>query len=173
MGLVHVYCGDGKGKTTCSIGLCIRYIGSGGNVLFYQFMKNQNSSELEVLNNIDGVTVIEGYKMDKFSFQMTDLEKKEVCKIYAVEFEKIKNMAISGQYGLLVMDEIMSCISCGFLSESDVISFIKSRPKDLEIVMTGRNPSNNIIECADYVSEISKVKHPYDGGINARKGIEF
>lgn len=173
MGFVHIYCGDGKGKTTSSIGLCIRYIGAGGNVLLYQFMKNQKSSELEILRMLNNVTVMNGFEMTKFSFQLTDFERNQIRDIYANEFNRIRKEVYSGNFGMLIMDEIMSCISCGFLSEESVVDFIINRPTNIEIVMTGRDPSEKIIACADYVSEIKKIKHPYDKGISSRKGIEY
>lgn len=172
MGLVHIYCGDGKGKTTCSVGLAVRFASTGQKVLFYQFMKNQKSGERSVLETIPEIEVCRGYEMPKFSFAMNEEEKKEAKSVYESEFEKIKKLSDSGKYGMIILDEIMSCISCGFLDSSAVADFIRDKENNPEIVMTGRDPAPELCELADYISEIQKIKHPYDRGITARRGVE-
>ncbi len=173
MGLVHIYCGDGKGKTSAAVGLAVRFAGSGRNVLFYQFMKPETSGERYMLQQLPNITVLSGYQISKFSFQMNETEKVEAAAGYQKQFAEIVQMVQGGQYGLLVLDEIMSCISCGFLDLETTVHFLEHRPASLEVVMTGRNPDERLISCADYVSEIQKRKHPFDVGISARKGIEF
>lgn len=173
MGLVHIYCGDGKGKTSAAVGLAVRFAGSGGKVLFYQFMKPESSGERRMLQQLSDITVLSGYQVSKFSFQMNESEKAEAAVGYQKQFSEIIQMVQNEAYGLLVLDEIMSCISCGFLDIEAVLHFLECRPQSLEVVMTGRNPDARLIACADYVSEIQKVKHPFDAGITARSGIEF
>lgn len=173
MGLVHIYCGDGKGKTTSAVGLAVRCAGSGSRVLFYQFMKPETSSERKVLKQIPEVTVLSGYTISKFSFAMTDEEKAEAAVGYQKQFADIVQLLEKGEYQMVILDEIMSCINCGFLPLEAVLDWLKNRPDGLEVVMTGRDPAPCLVECADYVSEVQKQKHPFDHGVRARKGIEF
>lgn len=173
MRLVHIYCGDGKGKTSAAVGSAIRFVGHDGKVLFCQFMKSGNSGELSILNTIPNITVQNPYKIKKFSFDMTEEEKKETAKGYLKQFNELVRLLNNEKYGMVVMDEIMSCISCGFISTERIIEFLENRSQNIEVIMTGRNPDKNLIKYADYVSEICKVKHPYDEGIIARKGIEY
>ncbi len=173
MGLVHIYCGDGKGKTTSAVGLAVRCAGSGNRVLFYQFMKPGTSGERNVLEQIPEVTVLSGYTISKFSFAMTDEEKAEAAVGYQKQFDDIVQLMERDEYQMIVLDEIMSCINCGFLPLETVLDWLRNRPDGLEVVMTGRDPDPLLVECADYVSEIRKQKHPFDHGVGARKGIEF
>lgn len=173
MGLVHIYCGDGKGKTTSAVGCAVRFAGSGGKVLFCQFMKSGRSSELGVLAKIPNITVQNGFTLRMCPFYLTDAEKEKAAQEYPKQFDEMIQLTENGDYGMLVMDEIMSCISCGFLPLDKLVEFLKKRSESLEVVMTGRDPDEAVLECADYVSEIRKCKHPFDKGISARKGIEF
>lgn len=173
MGLVHIYCGDGKGKTTSAVGLAVRCAGSGNRVLFYQFMKPGTSGERNILEQIPAVTVLSGYTISKFSFAMTDEEKAEAAVGYQRQFADIVQLLERDEYQMVVFDEIMSCINCGFLPLEAVLDWLGNRPDGLEVVMTGRDPDPILVECADYVSEIRKQKHPFDHGVRARKGIEF
>lgn len=151
----------------------MRFAGTGEAVLFYQFMKPETSAERRMLELLPNVTVLSGYQIKKFSFRMNEAEKDQAADEYQRQFEKIVGLVQNGKYGLLVLDEIMSCISCGFLKAEAVVDFLNSRPAELEVVMTGRNPDERLVSCADYVSEIHKVKHPFDAGTPARRGIEF
>lgn len=172
LGLIHIYCGDGKGKTTCSVGLTVRASGYGLHVLFMQFLKSGDSSELSVLRTLKGVDVINTTPVKKFSFQMTEEEKKETRNISAREVAQADEMVKNSHFDLIVMDECLGAIEAGLLDEDIVVDFLKNRPDKLEVVLTGRNPSDRLTEMADYVSRINKVKHPYDRGIPARAGIE-
>ena len=170
IGLVHLYCGDGKGKTTCGVGLTVRAAGSGRKVLFHQFLKDNSSSERKVLDQLDGVTVIPGKEYAKFSFQMTAPELEEVLENNDAVLKGIFDQA--KDYDVLVLDEALYAIDKGLLSEGPVLEFLETRPAGLEVVLTGRNPSDQMKDHADYISEICKRKHPFDRGISARKGIE-
>lgn len=170
---VHVYCGDGKGKTTAATGLAVRAAGNGMRVLFARFLKNEQSSELSVLDAIPGIEVIHLDKSFGFSNQLSEQEKQEQSEYYRSLWQTIAAKAASGSYEMLVMDEIMAAVSLGIISVSDVVDLLDSRPAELEVVMTGRDPDEALVECADYVSEIRKIKHPYDNGVTARKGIEY
>lgn len=172
-GLIHIYCGDGKGKTTAALGLAIRCAGGGGKVLFYQFLKDGTSSEINILKEIKNIDVIEGYKKTKFYNQMTDAEKKEAAEYYNNKFDEIVLAVKSNNYDLLILDEFTYAINFNYITVEKFIDFIKTKPQGLEIALTGRNPCDAICNCADYISEVIKIKHPYDKGITARRLIEW
>lgn len=172
LGLVHIYCGEGKGKTTCSVGLSVRACGYGLHVLFMQFLKSGDSSELKVLKSLPGVDVLGTKPIKKFSFQMTEEEKAETRQINAEQFHDMVRMLENDHYDMLVLDEVLGAIEAGLLDDQLIVNFLKNRPEQLEVVMTGRYPTEELEELADYVSRIDKVKHPYDKGIPARAGIE-
>ena len=171
-GLIHIYTGDGKGKTTCCVGLTVRCAGYGGKVLFTQFLKDNNSSELKVLGTIPGVHLLLCEKALGFTFKMNDEQKAEVRAICNAHFDKVIDAAVKENVDLLVMDEMMATYNGGFIDKDKVTGFLKSKPESMEVVMTGRNAPEELIELADYVSCINKIKHPFDVGIRARKGIE-
>ena len=170
-GLVHIYCGDGKGKTTTSVGLTVRAAGSGKKVLFYQFLKDNNSSERNILEKVPGITLVRGREMQKFTFQMNEQELDEL-RIYNNEMlDKLFEMA--KDYDMLVMDESVYAIKSNLLDEEKLITHLEEKPVGLEVVLAGRNPSQKLMDHADYVSEIQKVKHPFDHGVSSRVGIEL
>lgn len=170
---VQIYCGDGKGKTTAAIGLAIRAAGSGMKVKIIQFLKSRESSELAILEKIENITIERNSsKKMPFTFAMNDEEKKYSQQLQKVLFDKACDAVKNHDCDLLVLDEIFAALSTNMLTEKEVVEFIKQKPDDLEIVLTGRNPPQEIIDLADYVSEIKKIKHPYDKGMESRKGIE-
>lgn len=171
-GLIHVYCGDGKGKTTTGMGLCARAAGYGYKVLIYQFMKDNKTSERKVLESVENITWIDGLELEKFSFQMTEKEKEERRNFYAEQLRKVTKEAVEGEYDVLFMDEAIYTIRAGLLEEQLVLDFLENKPEKLEVILTGRDPSDAILEKADYVSEICMRKHPFQKGIPARPGIE-
>ena len=170
-GLVHIYCGDGKGKTTTSVGLTVRAAGSGKKVLFYQFLKDNSSSERNVLEKVPGITLVRGREMQKFTFQMDEQELDELRTYNNEMLDKLFEMA--KDYDMLVMDESVYAIGSNLLDEEKLIAHLEEKPFGLEVVLAGRNPSQKLMEHADYVSEIQKVKHPFDKGVSSRKGIEL
>lgn len=171
-GLIHIYFGDGKGKTTTGMGLVTRAAGYGCKVLLYQFMKNNRTSERRILEKVDNITIVDGLEQEKFSFQMTPEEKKERRQYYNSQFQKVTEMAVSGDYDVLFLDETIYTVSAGLLDEEPVLEFLKKKPDKLEVILTGNTPSEALIEAADYVSQIKKIKHPFDKGQGSRMGIE-
>lgn len=169
---VHIYCGDGKGKTTAAMGLCIRAAGSGKKVVIYQFLKNNTTSEIDSLNRIPNITRIEGKDKMKFTFNMTEEEKCELKDYYTEKFKEVIDFAKKNNADLLFFDEIIYAILNNIFDEKYLIEFLNTKPNSLEVVLTGRNPSEELIGIADYVSEIKKIKHPFEKGIPSRKGIE-
>ena len=171
--LVHIYTGEGKGKTTASIGLAVRAAGAGMKVLFVQFFKEDSapSGEKEVLKAVGVDLVRSNCRHPLFTGARTDLEAVRASVVGTYEAAKEKLM--SGGYNLVVFDEIMSAINGGWIKIDDILSFLDSRPKDLEVVLTGRNAPVELMQSADYVTEMLKIKHPFDNGVQARKGIEY
>lgn len=172
-GLVHIYCGNGKGKTSAAVGLAVRAAGRGMKILVVRFLKTENSGEVEVLRSIPGITVTPCDRTFGFVFCMTQEQKKEAALYYQNRFDMAVQEVSFGQYDLLILDEILASCNYGMVNEQSVRQFLQNRPEKLEVVLTGRDPSEKLLELADYVSEICMRKHPYEKGIPARKGIEF
>ncbi len=171
-GMVHIYYGKGKGKTTAAIGLLIRALGNNVPVAFFQFIKSKNSGELAILKklNIDiyrpnPVENKRGYISSKPTEE--DIERAE--KILELAIKAIN----SKRYQLVVLDEALVATSLGLFSIERLVELIKGKPKEVEIVITGRGRPGMLSELADYITEMNEVKHPYYKGIEARRGIEF
>ena len=172
-GLIHIYCGEGKGKTTAAVGLAVRHAGFGGKVVLAQFLKDGTSSECRALSKLENVTMLAANPCGKFSFQMTEEEKQECGAAIRRTFAAATGFAVREGATLLVLDEVCAAVSGGFLSEEELIAFLDGKPDDLEVVLTGRNPSEGLQARADYITEMVKRRHPFDKGVGARKGIEF
>lgn len=167
-GLVHIYTGDGKGKTTAALGLATRCAGHGNKVRIYQFLKATPTGELSSLKKL-GIDIIRVNSSEKFYPDMNDDEKKLTCK----EITKAVKSLFSDPCDMLVADEIICAADLGIINAETIIDLIKSKPFDTELVMTGRNMPDALLEYADYVSEIKCIKHPYNKGVGARYGIDF
>ncbi|MBQ7298227.1 MAG: cob(I)yrinic acid a,c-diamide adenosyltransferase [Clostridia bacterium] len=169
--MIHLYCGDGKGKTTAAVGLAVRAAGSGMRVLFVQFFKSGSSSEVEVLASVNGIeTCHPTLHYGRFK-TMTNDQKTNICTHYGELLNDIIRRA--DRYDLIVLDEVVSACSYGMIDADSLTEFLRMEGTRREIVLTGRNPLSELIELADYVTEMQKIKHPFDGGITARKGIEY
>lgn len=168
-GLIHIYTGDGKGKTTACVGLACRAAGAGLKVCFAQFMKKGNSSELQVLKNIPNLTVVSVVNPYGFSWKMTEEEKKA---LYEINTMRVKELIAENDYDMLVLDEIISAYQLDLVDRNAVLELLETKDHR-EIVLSGRNPAEELLAKADYISEIKNVRHPYEKGIQARKGIEF
>lgn len=171
-GCIHIYCGDGKGKTTTGMGLCVRAAGYGYRVLIYQFMKNNSTSERKILENIPNIRIVDGLECEKFSFQMTEEEKKERKEFYEKQFRMLTKMVCEEAFDVVFFDELIYTIGAELFDENLLLDFLKNKPEQLEVILTGQGPGSRLIEAADYVSEIRKIKHPFDKGMPSRKGIE-
>ena len=175
-GLIQIYCGDGKGKTTAATGQAVRSAGAGLTVVFSRFLKTDGSGELTVLRDIPGVVMIPCEKSFGFYFQMSEEQKKEAAIVYQEVFRQAAAAAIAAAEKndtVLIMDEIIATYNHGLVDREELLDFLRTKPDNLEVVMTGRGPAPELMEAADYVSEIKKVKHPFDKGIVARRGIEY
>ena len=171
-GLIHIYCGDGKGKTTSVVGLAVRCSGHGNKVLLVQFLKSWQTGELNSLALIPNIEVMRGKETKKFTFQMNEAEKAEVRAEHAQLFAKVKEKCAKEKIDLLILDEVVGACDKKVFDEAELLDFLKHKPAELEVAMTGRNPSPAMLEMADYVSEICKRKHPMDKGIKGRLGVE-
>lgn len=169
----HIYYGDGKGKTTAAIGLAVRAAGSKMKVLFVQFLKTEFSGERHILSHTENVTLTFCPLELKFTFDMDDKEKAQAAKIFKGIFDNAVTTALTEKYDMVVLNEVFEAINAHMLSESEVYEFITNAPSSMEIVMTGHNPPQKFMDCADYITEFKKIKHPYDRGITGRIGIEF
>lgn len=169
--MLHIYCGDGKGKTTCSMGLAVRAAGHGRSVVVAQFLKGGNSGERVVLESLPSVNCIPVPETIKFVFAMNEQEKAEARAQMTGAFEQA--VAASRNSDLLVLDELCSAISTGMVPLETVLDFLDNCPEQLEVVITGRDPAPELQERADYITEMRKIKHPFDKGVNAREGIEW
>ena len=171
-GLVHIYCGDGKGKTTAAIGQCVRSAGFGYRVLICRFMKDSRSSELTALAGIPGITIMPTPENVKFSFRMTEDEKEAAREEARRRLQQAAAKAAKEAFDVLLLDEAIYAVNAGLLPEEELIAVLRGRPGKLEVLLTGRDPSEQLMAEADYISEIRKIKHPFDRGQRARDGIE-
>ena len=183
LGLVHVITGDGKGKTTSSLGLALRAIGNNLKVHMIQFLKSGFTGELYSAKKLGfeieqfGVDALKekqkhlqefADKTSRFVFQ-PDIQEKEA----AVEgFEHAKKIIKSGDYDLVILDEINVVLDKGLIPLQDILDLVKEHGK-VELVLTGRDAPKELIEAADYVNVVQRIKHPWQKGIVARKGIEY
>ncbi len=192
-GLIHVYTGGGKGKTTCSLGLAMR--ASGHNLTSYmiQFLKGGDTGELFAVQKYApylkivqfGKDALKEKQMKIFGFGHQDENKLDEDEIYVfpsdneekepsrMALEHAKYIISSGMYDLVILDEINCAMDKKLISVSEVVDILSHKPPHVEVVLTGRGAPKEVIEVADYVTVMERVKHPYDKGIMARKGIEY
>ncbi len=172
-GMVQIYTGDGKGKTTAAVGAAIRACGAGMKVLFCQFLKNGKtaSGEEEVLKKQKNIRFIKYDEMSPFFERNIDMEElKEAVKDDLLNAFKEIN---SGKYDVAVLDEAVHLINLELITEKELISMIDSRPAGVEIILTGRGAGAGLKKAASLVTEMKEIKHPFKTGMKARKGIEY
>lgn len=172
-GLIHIYTGDGKGKTTAAIGQGVRTFGAGYRVLMVQFLKGDDTGELYSIEKLgEGFELMRFAAINSFYVYLPEEEKLK-AKQEAIEgLSFIKNVFSEENYDLVIMDEIMAALYNKMVEVADVVSLIKNKPSHVELIMTGRNAPQELLELADYVTEMKLIKHPFQQGIHARKGIE-
>ena len=169
-GCVHLYTGDGKGKTTAAVGLCTRAVGNGLRVAFLQFLKNGQTGEIASLEKL-GVTVYSP-KRGKFLWDMDAAEREEAQKQQEKTLAQARLFA--KDYDLLVLDEAIAAMDSGMLSAESLVSFLLDKPKGLEVVLTGRGDCETLLPFADYVTEMRALAHPFEKrALKARPGIEY
>jgi cob(I)alamin adenosyltransferase len=169
-GYIHVYTGPGKGKTTAALGLGLRAAGAGLKVHMMQFMKGRRYSELDAIENLVNFTFSQ-HGRDEF----VSKQNPEQIDIDLAQkgFAKAKDMILNSKYDLIILDELNVVIDFNLVKLNDVIKLIEQKPEKLELVLTGRDAHPEIIQIADLVTEMLEIKHPYQQGVNARKGIDF
>lgn len=169
-GRVHIYTGDGKGKTTAAVGLAVRAAGAGMRVLLVQFLKGRETAELAPLRQL-GVEIVRSDDVTKFIPDMTPAER-EICRAAQ---QRCLAAARDGMetHDMLILDEAFGAAATGMIDAGRLETLVRGKPSRLELVLTGRDAPPELIALADYVSEIRCVRHPYDKGVKARRGIEF
>ncbi|PID94841.1 MAG: cob(I)yrinic acid a,c-diamide adenosyltransferase [Bacteroidales bacterium] len=173
LGLIHIYTGDGKGKTTAAIGLATRALGGGLKVCYCSFHKRPEKygyTEMDSLRKL-GATVYNFAKGHPHLDPTIDEQqiKKEVPEAIAFLQQTIQEQS----FDLLILDEILISVRDNYLDEGLLLDFLSAKPQCLELVMTGRGATENLMGKADYITFCKKIKHPYDSGTKSRKGIEF
>ncbi len=169
-GYVQVYTGNGKGKTTCSLGLALRATGDGNKVHIIQFMKGRRYSEIDAIEFVPGMTIVQCGR-DEF---VSKEDPEQIDIDLAMDgFEKAKEAVLSGDHDMVILDEINVAMDYNLIDVDEVIDLISRKPSTLELVLTGRYAPQRIIDIADLVTEMKEIKHFYRKGVEARKGIEF
>ena len=168
-GLIHIYYGEGKGKTTAAAGLAVRAMGRGLKVLFAQFMKQADSGEIPMLEKLTARVVRFEEVLSPRFHPGTDPDKQRQNALSALARLKL---LIPG-HDLAVLDEFLHLVSCGLVSEEEALSFVREKPPGVELVLTGRHAPESLIRTAGYVTYMKMVKHPFASGVRAREGIEF
>jgi len=172
-GLIHLYIGDGKGKTTAALGLLLRAYGSGMRTVLVQFLKGRKTGEIRALAQLAGVTVLRNSRDFGFYSSASDQDRAEMRCQNNENLLKARCLVASGLCQLLVLDEIGVAYAQGALDTEIADKLILNKPAGLELVLTGRSVPDHFIEVADYITKFIKCKHPHDRGIAAREGIEF
>jgi len=169
-GYIHVYTGSGKGKTTASLGLGLRATGAGFKVYMIQFMKGRRYSELDAIENLPNFTVVQ-YGRDEF----VNKDNPEQIDIDLAQdgFAHAKDAIRNGKYDIIILDEINVAIDFNLINLEDIIKLVEGKPEKLELILTGRYAHPEIMKIADLVTEMLEIRHPYQQGIEARKGVDF
>lgn len=199
--MISIYHGDGKGKTTAAVGLAVRAAGNDIPVLFAQFLKDGSSGEIRILQKLPGVETRHAPRNYGFSFRMTEAQKEDTRQMYldmlaeaaafaagdtetertdagkedvpqtaAGEADENGNPAVQR---LLVLDEVLHAVRAGLLPEERLLALMQQLNPHTELVLTGQNPSEAVLSRADYITEMRKIRHPYDRGVLSRKGVEL
>jgi cob(I)alamin adenosyltransferase len=169
-GYIQVYTGNGKGKTTAAIGLAVRAAGAGLRVLFVQFFKKGEFSEIMALRKFKNQILIKQFGTSKFIInEPSSIDKKAAQK----GFIEVKKSFDSGFFDLIILDEIFYAINLKLIQLGDVIDMLINKPQAIEIVLTGRKAPLSIKQIADLITEMKQIKHYYNSGIKARRGIEY
>ena len=170
--MLHLYTGDGKGKTTAAVGLAARAAGRGIRVCFAQFMKGNESGEIVSLAQIPKVTVHRSNKVFGFYNDLTDEEKAELTDIHNDILREVLIRAKTGMCGMVILDELTYPLMWNLVN-MELVKSLLALSKNIEIVVTGRNAADFLVEQADYITEMKAVRHPFDKGVQARIGIEY
>ena len=169
--MIHLYCGDGKGKTTAAMGLALRMAGRGRRVVIAQFLKGEDTGERRCLERLPQVTLLPLPRQVKFFFQLSPREQEEERARNRALLARADVLAREEDCGLVVLDEVCPAVALGLLPLEEVLSLLDHARG--EVVLTGRDPGPELEARADYVTRLEKLRHPYDAGVAARPGVEF
>jgi len=180
-GLIHIYAGKGKGKTTASFGLALRAYGQDIKVVIYQFLKkiNGTSGEIKAVSklgkNFKIVIFDQVHPVFKPNLKNNELEDyiSKLSRCICRDFDLVERQVNSEKFDLVILDEILNVISEDYMGEGRLINFIRNKPKNIELILTGRSASTSLKKLADYFTDMKEIKHPFKIGIKARKGIEY
>ena len=169
--MIQCYFGNGKGKTTASVGAAVRYAGSGKIVLYVSFLKNNQSSEFLVFQKLEGIDVLSS----NVEYRLFDNQKDELLSEFSVAYTNLLSEAVEkvGSYDLLVLDEILDAVSFGYIDQDFLAEFLKTFGNSKEIILTGHSLPEKLESLADYISEVKAIRHPFYQGASSRKGIEY
>jgi cob(I)alamin adenosyltransferase len=170
--MIHIYTGDGKGKTTAALGLALRAAGRGKKVVIVQFMKGSDTGELHSLAQL-GIPVLRNRRDYGFFSQISEPEREKIISENNENLNEALNL--NPPWELLILDEALIAYTWGALNRGIIDELVQHEAHNPErdLVLTGRNADPGLLASADYVSELRKIKHPYDSGIKAREGIEY
>lgn len=172
-GYIHIYTGDGKGKTTAALGLAFRAAGRKKNILFVQFLKGIETGELISMTENPSIEHLNIAETTRFFNTLSEDEQREMIRRTESEWSDFLKKTDAGSYDVIVLDEIMAAIHHNLIKETLVLEMLKNKKAQVEVILTGRNASEDLIGMADLVTEMRKVKHYYDHGVISRKGIEY
>lgn len=176
-GLIQIYTGEGKGKTTAAFGLALRAAGQGNKVLIYQFLKPTSLDIGERFALKLGAVRIRVEALDElWDMEKSPKDQKAITRMKSAISEVLERLAETAEkrfYDVIILDEIVYCLSKGLAELEDIKNIIDKKDPAVEIVMTGRGATKELIDMADLVTEMKNIKHPFDKGISARRGIEF
>ncbi|MBC2888995.1 cob(I)yrinic acid a,c-diamide adenosyltransferase [Gordonibacter massiliensis (ex Traore et al. 2017)] len=169
-GKVQVYTGNGKGKTTAAVGLAVRAAGAGLRVYFGQFMKNNETGELAALRALGNRVVVEQYGTGG---EIAAPDPQADARATQAGLKRAREALLGGRYDVVVLDEANVADALGYLDAGALLELVRERPRDVELVLTGRGAGGDIRAAADLVTEMREVKHYFRDGVPARRGIEF
>jgi cob(I)alamin adenosyltransferase len=170
---LHLYTGEGKGKTTAAMGLALRALGHGRRVLIAQFLKDGRSGELTAFKNLPGACVAEIAPIADFTFRMTPEQLAETKRRQAAQIEPLFSLIASSRPDMAVFDELAMAMQLSLVDVGAAWRLIEEALKCGEVILTGRYAPQELIRRADYLSEVVKRRHPYDLGLPAREGVEW
>jgi len=173
LGLIHIYTGDGKGKTSASLGLALRALGHNYKVLLVQFFKFE-TGEKNVLSKLPNIDFLQFNAPSDFFVEYNEKVKEETKKKFFSFIKMLEEKIKYKEYDIIIFDEIIYALHMNLISEEELKNFILKKPEKSELILTGRNYPEIILNLADYITEMKKIKHPFEEkNIEARKGIEY
>ncbi len=173
-GLIQVYTGKGKGKTTAAIGLALRALGHGMRVCIVQFLKKERGSgEIEAIRKFRGIKILHAGGVLPMRRAPNEKERKQLRQSLVKALSQCENIISSKKYDVVILDEINFAMSSGLVSPEAVLELMETKPGNVELVLTGRGAPRRVLQKADLVTHMEEVKHPFNRGVKARKGIDY